>query len=402
MAIALMRRGGSLRLAHLAALGAICFAVGASPPPADAASDQRDPYARAADLQKAADNGDPDAQLRIGELFEFGSGDLPQDYRRAAEWYQKAAVNTGTRAKAAYRLALIAASGSPEYRRDLVEAYKWAVLAAENEGVFGSLAADLKAQLAKVITPAQQEAAQKLARAWKQPPPVQDAGGCPGWPFPNLPCRDRPPPQPPGGPPGPLPPQGGNPRVTIDAIAATMEHVPCPPGRSESNAANVTPLCRSLTRLNEIRHAGLLLDDGLRLRLMDGKTELREGDEIKIEIGAPAYPVDLRIDYFSLDGKVLHLSPAARQPAPKLAPDETRVFSQGADGETWTVGGAPFGTEMVTAVATPRPLNLGGPRKDVEEAADYLRDLGTALDRIGAIPGTPSRVATLLVKTGRR
>src|SRR5262249_18043999 len=133
-----------------------------------------------------------------------------------------------------------------------------------------------------------------------------------------------------------------------------------------------------------------------------GKPELREGDPIKIEVRAPPYPVDLRIDYFSLDGQVLHLWPNSAEPTTKLAAGGARVFEKGPNGDPWSAGGAPFGTELIPAIATPGPIDIGRSRPLVEPAADYLRDLRRGLDRIAAPSRTPKAAASLLVKTSAK
>jgi hypothetical protein len=130
--------------------------------------------------------------------------------------------------------------------------------------------------------------------------------------------------------------------------------------------------------------------------------ELRENDPIEIQVHGPAYAADLRIDYFSLDGRVLHLWPNKEEPTAKLAAGKTGVFGEVASGKTWRVGGAPFGTEIISVIATAGPIDLGLSRPDVEIAADYLRDLRRALDRVGRAGGAQSSVATLLVKTRGR
>jgi hypothetical protein len=436
------------RWAYIVTVALVYPAVYACPAHADAAAGreayQRGDYARAgAEWQRAADRGDPDAELGIGELFEFGLGDWKQDYRRANDWYQKAAAQSGTSAEAQYRLALIWAAGSPEFPADFIEAYKWVALAATSESVWGSLATDLKTQLEKVMPIDQQGAGRRRAESWKQTlnapaspppdPPKQGGSGCPGWPFPTLPCTDQPPPIP-GQPSAPRPaPEDRGKAASLDELTKALAPIPCaalraqisargaplvsgsvpdaeqrskvvqvaerlfPGSRPEINVDIVPPpVCDALARLN-----ALPLNSGLRLQLANGKTELLEGDPIKVEVGGPAYAVDLRIDYFSLDGRVLHLWPNARQPSAKLGPAETRVFWQAPTGEPFYTGGEPFGTELIAAIATPRALDLGASRP-AEPAADYLRDLGRALDRIGPMPSPPSRVATLVVKTRSR
>ncbi|MGD9616821.1 MAG: DUF4384 domain-containing protein [Alphaproteobacteria bacterium] len=161
------------------------------------------------------------------------------------------------------------------------------------------------------------------------------------------------------------------------------------------------PLCRSLSDLDGLRSASLVAD-GLDARLNDGLNDgpgaiLKEGDPIGIKVKAGDYPVDLRIDYFSLDGQVLHMVPNEHMPSVRLAAGATRIFGAGG-GEDWRAGGPPFGTELILVIATPQPLDLG-PRPVVEDAAAYLSDLGKALRQRGAGAAQPGLLTTMLVET---
>jgi hypothetical protein len=151
-----------------------------------------------------------------------------------------------------------------------------------------------------------------------------------------------------------------------------------------------------------MRALGLVGEGEIGVRLNGGTAQLREGDPIKLEVRAPAFPITLRIDYFSLDGQVLHLKPQSGEPAPKLAAGSTRLFGNPAMGEVWNAGGAPFGTEAITLTGTPAPLDLGETRPTVELAADYLRDLKLALGRAGNLSAEPNLVGIVLVKTSSR
>ena len=43
------------------------------------------------DVQKRADGGSAEDQFQMGAFYEFSSGSLPEDSRKALEWYRKAA-----------------------------------------------------------------------------------------------------------------------------------------------------------------------------------------------------------------------------------------------------------------------------------------------------------------------
>ena len=429
-----------------------------------AAFERGDYKAAMTEWQSAADHNDPEAEFGLGSLYELGAGDLKQDYKKADYWYGRAAEHGNVEAQ--YRLALIWAVGGDDLAADLTNAYQWVLLAAESKGVWGTLAADLKSQLDKVTIAGQRAEAERRAAAWKQaraaakeeaaaasapapqalapqaPAPANKTGatGCPGWPFPTLPCTEQFPPLPgvQAQPRQPAPPRRAG-KTPLEELDEAMAQIDCASLRSRPSAqgsASISgtvpdaaqkaklvqlaahlfpngqpdvaveivppPLCHSLAEFQAMRAMGLIGEGEIGLRLNGGSAQLREGDPIKLEIRAPAFPIDLRIDYFSLDGRVLHLKPQSGEPAAKLAAGSTRLFGNPAMGEVWNAGGAPFGTEVITVIATPAPLDLGEARPTVELAADYLRDLKLALSRAGNPSSTPNAMAILLVKTGPR
>jgi len=433
-------------------------------------------YARAmSEWQRAADKGDAEGQLGLGKLYEFGFGDLAQNYKRADFWYRKAADQND--AEAQYRLALIWAVGGDDFPPDLAEAYKWLVLAAENKGVWGTRAAEVKPQFDRLVGLADQAKGKKLAADWKDehakatapnstaqtpvsttpaPAPLPSSK-CAGWPFPTLPCTEDFPAFPGAAPPQrvvPSVPAQNEPTATtispattapspslgeppIDQLNGALTQIDCAALRSRLSAQSVPaisgtvpdeqqkakitqlvarlfpnshpeitieivppPLCHSLVALNAIRLAGLLADGNLSLRLANGVAQLREGDLIEIEVRAPTYSVNLRIDYFSIGGQVLHLWPNNDETTVKLVAGETRVFGQPGAHKVWAAGGAPFGTEFISVIATLAPIDLGAARRPVEPAEDYLRDLRTGLGRVAASASTPNIAAVLMVHTG--
>jgi hypothetical protein len=243
-----IRMTGWAFAATIAAVVALASAGARGDADAGNAAFERGDYVRAmAEWTSAAERGDPDAEFGLGMLHERGDGQLKQDYKKAAQWYEKAAAHDNIGAQ--YRLALITSAGGENLPADLVEAYKWILLASDK-----GLATDVKAQLGRVLNQAQRAEAEKRAAAWKEaradekakteaasaasttssapaapaagsaaaiPPPrggapptaAAKSGGCPGWPFPTLPCteqfpalpgasapraRDLPPPRPPG------------------------------------------------------------------------------------------------------------------------------------------------------------------------------------------------------------
>lgn len=81
--------------------------------------------------RKAADQGNADAQFNLGLMSDEGQG-IPQDYAEAAKWYQKAAEQEHTKAQST--LALMYKEGRG-VKRDHVEAVRWYSRTAEQGNI---------------------------------------------------------------------------------------------------------------------------------------------------------------------------------------------------------------------------------------------------------------------------
>src|SRR5262249_23715225 len=134
--------------------------------------------------------------------------------------------------------------------------------------------------------------------------------------------------------------------------------------------------------IGRLKTDGLLTSGGVELMMARGTT-LRTGDTIAVDVKSlSSYPLNLRIDYFTLTGDVLHMWPNADMPTATLAAGEMRKFlNSGSGNKVWQIGGAPFGTEYITVVATTEPLSGVTTTQAVEPAAEYLRSLKEALRR---------------------
>jgi TPR repeat protein len=147
-------------------------------------------------LHISAEKGDASAQYRLGQRYDEGVG-VPQDYRQAKEWFEKAAnqghvgaqVNLGTLyllgegAPQSAQMAVFWFSQAAEQGdvlafaklgwmyaqgrgvlQDFTQAHMWYNLSAAQ----GDLrAAEARDALTKQMTPAQIAEAQRLAREWK-------------------------------------------------------------------------------------------------------------------------------------------------------------------------------------------------------------------------------------------
>jgi eukaryotic-like serine/threonine-protein kinase len=130
-----------------------------------------------------------------------------------------------------------------------------------------------------------------------------------------------------------------------------------------------------------------------------GGTQLKEGDTLMVDITTPDYQSYVTVDYFVLDGKVVHLLPNPLERENLAPPRYTATI--GSLGN-WVIG-KPFGTEMLVLLATPVPA-FGQLRPPSEPGADYLRELDQQLARISKERGASSVAVNFLqiTTTGRR
>jgi serine/threonine-protein kinase len=107
--------------------------------------------------------------------------------------------------------------------------------------------------------------------------------------------------------------------------------------------------------------------------------EFTEGDFLMLVLNAPNYDAYLYVDYFQLDGNVMHLLPAQSELLKRYVASEQVRIGDGTSllERRWRID-APFGTELITVVAAKDPLFPT--KRDVQESAKhYLLDLREAL-----------------------
>jgi hypothetical protein len=173
-----------------------------------------------------------------------------------------------------------------------------------------------------------------------------------------------------------------------DALRQALRGITIP-GAVDWRVNSVDPVfCPALDTLHPIAPAFGAAGARLGLTLANGKTQLRDGEQIMPRVTIPDFRASLRVDYVGHDGMVLHLYPQLADAKQFMTADPPRVFQMG---ETVTLGnpgpghpawlvGEPFGTDMIIAIASTQPL-FDRPRPDnAESAADYLRDLRAALE----------------------
>lgn len=160
------------------------------------------------------------------------------------------------------------------------------------------------------------------------------------------------------------------------------------------------PYCQVLNLLRPVAFSPGAAAAGFTLALRNGIGLLKDGDLMTLDVQTPDFPAWILLDYFEQDGTVVHLHPTATDPARAYPADSRQSFGDpSTGGERWAVG-APYGTDMVVAIASSAPL-FKAPRKDLEETDAYLRALQSA---IGAAHRQDVRLSVdaVVLKTGPR
>ncbi|WP_027214874.1 serine/threonine protein kinase [Burkholderia sp. WSM2232] len=125
---------------------------------------------------------------------------------------------------------------------------------------------------------------------------------------------------------------------------------------------------------------------GLQVRPPGGR--LSEGDPLVVDVSTPGYDSYVNLDYYQLDGNVVHMVPSPRAKDNQAPPHYSATVGSAGD---WVIS-RPFGSEMVVLLITPAPL-FDKPRPEAEPRADYLRALDTRLAQIAAKYGRERIVA---------
>jgi hypothetical protein len=116
--------------------------------------------------------------------------------------------------------------------------------------------------------------------------------------------------------------------------------------------------------------------------------QLSEGNPLVVDVTTPAYDSYVNLDYYQLDGSVVHMVPSPRAKDNQAPPHYAATIGSAGD---WVIS-KPFGSEMVVLLITPAQL-FDKPRPESESRADYLRALNTRLAHIAGKYGQDHIVA---------
>ncbi|WP_321921973.1 serine/threonine protein kinase [Paraburkholderia guartelaensis] len=123
---------------------------------------------------------------------------------------------------------------------------------------------------------------------------------------------------------------------------------------------------------------------------------LTQGMPLIVDITTPHYESYVNVDYFALDGSVVHLVPSNVERDNQAPP----AFSATVGGSGYWLVDKPFGTEMIVLLITPAPL-FDGLRPASESRSAYLAAVGQQLKQMEARYGAGHIVADFVQITTR-
>lgn len=150
------------------------------------------------------------------------------------------------------------------------------------------------------------------------------------------------------------------------------------------------PYCEVAAILKPYQQRNQDAKAGLRVEAPSARDgRLREGDAVRLQVTGPAQASHVRVDYYTADGAVLHLGAASARA--RLAARQRLTL--GDDMPTSWLVSPPFGTVLVTVVASPAAFEGLADRPPFELAPAYLAALR---ESIAANPGSQRLVADFL------
>jgi serine/threonine-protein kinase len=202
--------------------------------------------------------------------------------------------------------------------------------------------------------------------------------------------------------------QGGqNTSVTLAGMIGSTERdalksaLAAPPVTVQSHVRSFTgPYCGVISAIRpftELFPAAGSSGGELSLALAHGATRLKAGQLIVIHLGLPDYAAHLQVDYISSNGAIYPLYPESAAQKAALSPGQDLVLGSPdtKGGPRWAVG-APFGRDMILAIAASEPIGAA-PRTNAT-VGSFLPQLRKSLAALKQ-QGADVSAAGLLVET---
>lgn len=146
--------------------------------------------------------------------------------------------------------------------------------------------------------------------------------------------------------------------------------------------------CEVVSAFAPYWRANHLAGGGATIHTRPFDARLTQGMPLIVDITTPRYESYVNVDYFALDGSVVHLVPSNVERDNQAPPG----FSATVGGSGYWLVDKPFGTEMIVLLITPAPL-FDGLRPASESRAAYLAAVEQQLKQMEAHYGTGHIVA---------
>jgi hypothetical protein len=122
------------------------------------------------------------------------------------------------------------------------------------------------------------------------------------------------------------------------------------------------------------------LTNRVSVRAPNESARFLEFDPLIVDLVTPNRDGYLYVDYFALDGTVVHMLPSRAVSANRMRANDRRRLGDRPENGEWIVG-KPFGLEMIVAFSSARPL-FEFPREEVEHISEYFPALQAELKRV--------------------
>lgn len=169
-------------------------------------------------------------------------------------------------------------------------------------------------------------------------------------------------------------------------------------GTNKVDASQVTEIdgdkCKLVELLAPYWFTNKQFGHGTMIRTPDARDKLVEGENLILDLQTPSYASYVSVDYFSLDGGVLHMVPSLSFRSNQAPANHKATIG---DLGEWSVAG-PFGAEIIAILATPEPL-FDGLRNEYESQAKYLPELKQRLAQLEKRLGDGQITADFVVIT---
>ncbi|ESS70665.1 serine/threonine-protein kinase PksC [Methyloglobulus morosus KoM1] len=135
--------------------------------------------------------------------------------------------------------------------------------------------------------------------------------------------------------------------------------------------------CDVVALLSPLNSANDKNDYGLKVRSGAEDNRYVMDDYLEMNVSAPNYTAYLYVDYFQLNGHVLHMYPTKLEQMIGSEPNTALSIGQAEQAKRWQIS-PPYGTEIVSVIASPAAL-FKQLRNEDELTETYLADLKAAV-----------------------